>query len=308
MKRVVIILILLIAVLLGVLYFGIASTQSFTAVRNVTCNSAGALRMLLTKNTGWPGEQLNDSSYRFANGTYSIQNSLINSAELLLKENNASGRVSFFVEQLSADSSRFTISHASVLSKNPVIRVQQYFGIKKIKQSANQLLEALASKFADETIVYGIKIERTRVKDSAMVSMKQMLNHYPTTNEVYAMVDQIRAYIEKNGGEENNAPMLNVYKESASSYLVMAAIPAKTSIPSNETFVLKKMLVNGFILVSEVTGGTHTILQGEEAMKQYVVDHQKSSPAIPFQLLLTDRRAEPDTTRWKTRLYYPVMY
>ena len=102
--------------------------------------------------------------------------------------------------------------------------------------------------------------------------------------------------------------MLNVFEEGPNQFLVMVAVPTKTLVNGNETFLQKRMLANGFILVSEVQGGNAAIQRAEAAMKQYATDHQKSSPAIPFQMLLTDRRAEPDSAKWKTRLYYPVMY
>jgi hypothetical protein len=36
-------------------------------------------------------------------------------------------------------------------------------------------------------------------------------------------------------------------------------------------------------------------------------DHFLSAPAIPFEILITDRSKEKDTTRWKTKIYQPSM-
>jgi hypothetical protein len=38
-----------------------------------------------------------------------------------------------------------------------------------------------------------------------------------------------------------------------------------------------------------------------------VQDHQRVAPAIPFQSLVTDRTKQPDTSKWVTRLYWPIM-
>jgi hypothetical protein len=172
----------------------------------------------------------------------------------------------------------------------------------------DHLLAALKNRFDGEEVVYGMNITMSRVTDSVMISTRTLLDHYPSVEEIYLMIDEIRSYIRKNGGEETSNPMLNVFKEDKNQYLVMVAVPTRTAIDGNETFLQKRMLANGYILVSEVRGGEATIQRAEAAMKQYVTDHQKSSPAIPFQMLLTDRRAEPDTSKWKTKLYYPVMY
>jgi hypothetical protein len=64
----------------------------------------------------------------------------------------------------------------------------------------------------------------------------------------------------------------------------------------------------GNILVGEVKGGTYTVISGEQNLTNYVNDHKKMSPAIPYQSLVTDRLLEADTSKWVTKLYYPVFY
>jgi hypothetical protein len=41
-------------------------------------------------------------------------------------------------------------------------------------------------------------------------------------------------------------------------------------------------------------------------MKNYISDYQRTVMAIPFQSLVTDRRKEADTTKWLTKLYFPI--
>jgi hypothetical protein len=87
----------------------------------------------------------------------------------------------------------------------------------------------------------------------------------------------------------------------------MVAIPTKTDLPSEGNFSLKKMVL-GNILMAEVKGGMYTILKGEEEMTNYVNDYKKTAPAIPFQSLVTNRLVETDTSKWITRLYYPIFF
>ena len=42
-------------------------------------------------------------------------------------------------------------------------------------------------------------------------------------------------------------------------------------------------------------------------MEQYVSDHKYVRIAIPFQSLVTDRMNEPDSSKWITKIYYPIM-
>lgn len=308
MKRWTVILMVVLLSLTGILYVGISSQQSFSKSIVVACTNEGALRMLTNEagnKKGWPGNQLNDSTYQFEEITYTVGTSLLNIIALRF-ESHARGEL--IIEETMPDSSRFTVAYSETLPLQPLKRISAYNTIQKTKTSIEHLLTALKKNFDGEELVYGINIQKSRVTDSVMISTRKMLDHYPSVTEVYQMIDAIRSYIKESGGEETSNPMLNVFKEDKNQYLVMVAVPTKTAINGNQLFLQKRMLPNGFILISEVTGGDSTIHKGEKAMYQYVRDHQKSSPAIPFQMLLTDRRAEPDSAKWKTRLYYPVMY
>ncbi len=101
--------------------------------------------------------------------------------------------------------------------------------------------------------------------------------------------------------------MLNVHKDGPELYEAMVALPTKSDLLSTGNFQLKKMVL-GKILMAEIKGGEHTIIKGEEELTNYVNDYKKISPAIPFQSLVTNRQQESDTSKWVTRLYYPIFY
>jgi hypothetical protein len=67
------------------------------------------------------------------------------------------------------------------------------------------------------------------------------------------------------------------------------------------------MLGGGNILITEIKGGSASIDKAFKEMENYVSDYRRTPPAIPFQSLVTDRMKEPDTSKWITRIFYPVM-
>ena len=85
----------------------------------------------------------------------------------------------------------------------------------------------------------------------------------------------------------------------------MVALPINKAVNNEGDFLFKQM-VKGNTLVAEVNGGRATINNGLKALEQFKSDYQFTSPAISFELMITDRRAERDTSKWVTRLYYPV--
>ena len=150
------------------------------------------------------------------------------------------------------------------------------------------------------------------VVDTAFVSTRTAFNHFPTTEEVYAMIGKLHEHIAKLNGKENSYPMLNIDSSgnkpaggSGKSYEVMVAIATDRLLPEQGDIKLKRM-IRGNILIAEVIGGQLTIKEGMSQMHEYVRDHQRTPAAIPFQLLVTDRLKEKDTSKWVTELRYPV--
>jgi hypothetical protein len=42
-------------------------------------------------------------------------------------------------------------------------------------------------------------------------------------------------------------------------------------------------------------------------MNNYISDYGRTIVAIPFASLITDRRLEPDSAKWVTRIYWPLI-
>jgi hypothetical protein len=77
-------------------------------------------------------------------------------------------------------------------------------------------------------------------------------------------------------------------------------------VPENGAVLFRRM-VPGNILVTEVTGGQATVDDGFRQLEFFLSEHSLTSPGMPFQSLVTDRLAEKDTSKWITKLYYPIM-
>jgi hypothetical protein len=65
-------------------------------------------------------------------------------------------------------------------------------------------------------------------------------------------------------------------------------------------------MVLGNLLSVTVQGDQAKVDQAFEATKQYILDKQKTSPAIPFVIYNTNRLLEKDASRWKSTINYPI--
>jgi hypothetical protein len=83
------------------------------------------------------------------------------------------------------------------------------------------------------------------------------------------------------------------------------AIPINKRLPDKGPFFQRHM-VPGKFLFTTIQGGPGTIQHTFKQLQLYVEDFRRTAMAIPFQLLVTDRMGDPDTSKWITHIYVPV--
>jgi hypothetical protein len=85
----------------------------------------------------------------------------------------------------------------------------------------------------------------------------------------------------------------------------MCALPISHPIKPNAQFSNISM-VKGSFMVTEVIGGDSTLSDAAKKMQQYFDDYRRVTMAINFTMLVSDRMYQTDTSKWISRLYYPV--
>jgi effector-binding domain-containing protein len=204
------------------------------------------------------------------------------------------------------DSTVLTWNGLEEANSNPFSRMSNFSWIKNINNDLHFLLSKIQSFYSNEDNVYGLHIQKDFVADSNFIFTSTTSANYPATDIIYKMIDRLRNYVSKNGAKETGYPMLNILKEG-DAYVVKVALPIDERLADSGDIKYRWMLKGGNILVAEVKGGPHQIEKAFNEMADYVEDHGRVAPAIPFQSLITDRRQEPDTNKWVTKIYWPVM-
>jgi hypothetical protein len=190
---------------------------------------------------------------------------------------------------------------------NPLHRWSDYQEAKKIKNATAQLLNEIKT-FAEQPVnVYGFDIKEISLKDTLLIVTKFKCDKRPTNAQIYNATEELSQYLNKFNVKAINNPMVTILDNQTYDYTVMVGLSIDSKIPETEKFTLKRMPVNGKMFVAEVTGGSSTIQNGYSALKNYLLDSKRPSPAVPFELLINDRRQITDSAKWQTRLYYPVM-
>jgi effector-binding domain-containing protein len=191
-------------------------------------------------------------------------------------------------------------------SNNPFKRILQYQDARNIKANMVIVIERLLNFVTDSKNVYGYKFERQIVKDTILATASITSPTYPDTREVYQLINSVQKYVSNENAVQVNAPMLNISRVRSGIYRAIVAIPINKDIKPDKNIVINHM-VAGNILVAEIEGGPNRIAEGFKQMKTYLKDFKLTSPAMPFESLVTDRNSEQDTSKWITRIYYPIL-
>jgi hypothetical protein len=295
MKRISLILAIVLLLVLAFTYLFIPNKITVSQRLNIPANREAIFRKLgdTTEWTKWwPGE------YKANNVNSSF---MINGLRYKLDDKK--------LTCLSVNANETTISLNGVIptSYNPIRRIQLFFTANKIKKDANTLIQSIKSQYSTTTSLYGYDIQKKLVVDSILLSTSKEIKEYPSINIIYSLIDELKTYIKQQSANETGNPMLNIFTKDSVTYLVKVAIPVDKKLPSSGNISYRWMLGGGNILITDVKGGEGEIQKAYVQIQNYISDYKRVAPAIPFESLVTDRRQEPDSSKWITRIYYPVM-
>ena len=311
MKKIVVSLIVLIIIVFSCAYYIIPAQLIVSNVIKVPVNIDGAFRELSIKKNWekwWPETNVENNSKKLSYNGYkfTVQNILYNALIIGIKKNNTTD--SSFLQFLPVGKDSVQIAWTTNVSTgaNPFSRISSYFHAISTKKNTGTILTLMAAYLKPSINLYGIDIRKEKVAIEFMITTSKKLSHYPTNEDVYAIINELQQYITSKNGKTESSPMLNIVAIDSLNYKAQVAIPVKNKIPENEKFKLKAMFKGGNILVANIKGGKNTIDESIKNFDRYMNDYQKTMMAMPFQLLLTDRIKQTDSTKWITQLYYPV--
>ena len=312
MKKWLLFTILILLLLLSAIYLFFPRVSNVTNVKKIHCNVNSINRLLLVEDKWarwWPGHIEHDSLanrniFTYKDYKYVVTGSRYNAIVIEALHQQLAIEGAIFFLPIGHDCVQVEWKYALGTNANPVSRIHLYQVTKKLNNNMMDILESMKNFLEKPENVYGMRIDQVLVKDTILVTTKISAGQYPSMNKVYELISGIKAYIQANNAEETNYPMLHVWQDSGLFHTTVA-IPVNRKIPENNTYVLKRM-VPGKILVSEVTGGLSRTREALRELEIFMSDNHLSSPAIPFESLITNRVQEPDSSKWVTKIYYPV--
>jgi len=313
MKRWIIITASLVLLFVISTYFIIPAKITVTRSVTVKANPIAAYRFLSDESNWsrwWPGSVSNKQvNPVFESGGYQFKKNkiLYESFEILIEKGERAENSLLYIFSLGIDSLKINWATTIKTGNNPLSKIRRYLKAREIGSQFENILAAAQQHISTVQHIYGIDIRKEKVKIEFLVSAKKSFNRYPNTESIYEMIRQIKNYIAQAQAKEEDYPMVHVRTIDNAHYDVQVAIPVDRNLPATDIFSSKMMLKGGDILVTEISGGKNIADSAMKQMEQFVTDHKYVRIAIPFQSLVADRMNEPDSSKWITKIYYPVM-
>lgn len=312
MKRWLLLVLVLIALLFISVYIFFPKEVTSSKIEKINCSINSVNRFILVKDNWprwWPGTMSNDvssnkKSFNYKGINYSISAERYNSIIVKATSNGLSAEGTILFVPLNLNTVQAEWVYSLKTNSNPLSRIHLYNETRKINKNEEDILQNMKAFLEDPEKVYGLKIGQEIVKDTILVTTKFSASEFPSTSKIYGIIDDLKSYISNNNAVETNFPMLHVWQDSGLFHTTIA-IPVDKQISGNSIYSTKRM-VPGKILVAAVKGGPFTAGDAIRRLGIFMTDNQMSSPAIPFESLITNRMKEPDTSKWITKIYYPV--
>lgn len=255
----------------------------------------------------WPGSKISNDQYGFKGTRVSIDQMTNTAVYFKLQKDNESfnGEIIYFADAEGSVNVKWDAIAESDTGFSS--RIVNYFKTKNAENQVAEILLSLKHFLEDERNTYGYKIYLNHAKDTVLLVSANTQQEYPSSQVIYDTVKILQQQAGNQGAKQTNSPMLNVTQTDDQEYQVTIALPINKRITPSQKTSINNIPKGGNLLVADVRGGQNTVNNALAQIKIYMKDHRLISPAMPFQSLVTDRQAQKDTSKWITKIYYPIL-
>ena len=314
MKRIAIGVLVILVLLTAGAYFVLPENLNVSQITLINCTPKGSYRVLTDESNWhkwWPQETnltkpLEEESFLIDDASFRINGKLANGLDLRIQLGKLSLTGTMIILPLPRDSIGIRWQSTIPSGNDPFTRINRYRIAMELKTTFSKISGSLKQFLERKENIYNYSISNSSTQDTLLIAAKSVSKVKPGTNEVYKMLYTVQNYMQEKGARQNGYPMTNITQLPDSSFQLMVGIPTDKELPEKENMFPRKMIKGNF-LVTEITGGPSTVREALKQLQFYADDYRRIPIAIPFESLITDRLRVTDTTKWKTRIYFPVM-
>lgn len=305
-------LIIVLLILFAFIYLFIPSTMKLSVVQTITVPPGALVRCFNNPDkmeAWWPGDKaVNNGALMYKGMSFRFSNFNITEIQKVAIYMNAQDSLvsATGLSTLGKDISLLYWNGVIETGSSPWNRISQYIKGVRIKHAIKTIFTSLSAYTADVKNIYGVSIARGKVPDSVFISEKKLCPVYPVVTDIYSSIHSLSSYLNEQNVKQTGYPICNITPTDSTGFNLIVAIPINKRIAETATKKIKNMLYNGNILVTETIGGENTINAALAALKSYADDYRLTPAVLPYQSLVTDREKVSDTSKWLTKICYPI--
>lgn len=311
MKKILTALVLLLALVIACIYVFIPRKLVVSEGLATVTNDEQTFKFLMNEaewRKWWHKDQLNanDPTFEYSGVSFKPDSLFYNRLNIKIHKDDYVIDSKLHVIPAPNDSSHLAWECIIDAGNNPFTRWQHYRTAVLIKKSMDSVLAHYRSWIEIPKNVYGFEVTPSRIIDTLLIAKRVSFRTYPSTQQVDTVVKYLQSYAIKNGARISGYPMLNIINKEDGVHEAQIAQPIDKVVPETTDIGIRRMVPGNTLIVKLHGGGNYTISKAYEACESYKDDHHHTSPAIPFQSMITNRVDQPDTSKWETIIYYPV--
>ena len=312
MKRWWSVLLAIVVILLVCCYLMIPGRMIIKENAAVSTNPSGFQRVLLNAanwKKWWPGkvENANGKKLAYNGNTYTLLETRLTTLVFSVSGKDSSQPLLLHFITTGPDTVLLQWESEAATSFLPWKRLERYWQVRKLSSDLRAILGKAQNFFSRPENLYGIAVNQEKVVDSTLIFTSATSRGFPANAFIYNLINELKVYASEQSAAITGYPMLNITTRDSVQFTAKVALPVDKKLKPSGNISYRWMLGGGKILVTEVKGGPGVIHNTMERLETFVQDHHFVAPAIPFQSLITDRTKEKDTSKWITKIYYPIM-
>ena len=308
MKKLVFIVAGILVLSVACVYIFIPRTITVERVENLSCNAAPVFRFIRDEQkwAGWWPDRggARSGSYSYNGYQYRLTKLSYYNAEMRLTGPSAelTGRIS--VIPVSKDSTVLQWVCSFPPAKNIFERLRFFWRAGSLGSDMGKILSRAGVFFGVQKNVYGVAFREGTTTDTYLAAMRSVFENYPTTKDTYGMIRSIQAYMRESGARQTNYPIMNI-DHIDSGWRTTVSVPTDIPLKGKGPVYFMRLIPAKF-LIADVQGGDSTVEAAVKGMNNYILDYRRTVMAMPYRTLVTDRMAQPDTSKWMTTIYCPI--
>lgn len=192
---------------------------------------------------------------------------------------------------------------SSNMGKNPFYKYIGLFMKKYIRDDFEKGLKNLDS-IATNLPQYVVEI--INLKEYPYMSIKQKCNWDAVSAVMTNSYDKLMKYIQTAGAEMSGPPFVIYHKMEEGTIDIEMGIPTSKELMSKGT-ILTGTQNQSVAASTDYYGFYDNIGEAHGVVQDWIIKMELEPAGVPMEVYVSDPSSETDTTKWLTRIYYPVV-